>query len=318
MTLALMCSNCALRSGCRAPSSALRLCWREKPSCTSSLRTVSALIGCPIAVSVSASLSMLFDTQISRRIGSPRVAGSTRRFSAGTSPGSVVLTALRPAPDRRTFPLANGAASRSSSPRLIVERARPVICETTARPPQPAALTSPAANNRRPRSSSFEPTVSQRVRIASSSIMPSGLRLFVRNRNPSDLSHSAARPQNAIQLLFGVALGCALATPSVGAQPTRGAAEQGKPAEFGRLYERWQQAKDPEQRIKLAEEVLALEPTITAWELAAPREHIKEELWFVIAKAYFDRRRGGWADNLEKAIVALEAALTVRTHEALP
>jgi len=104
----------------------------------------------------------------------------------------------------------------------------------------------------------------------------------------------------------------------VGAQPTRGAAEQGKPAEFGRLYERWQQAKDPEQRIKLAEEVLALEPAITAWELAAPREHIKEELWFVIAKAYFDRRRGGWADNLEKAIVALEAALTVRTHEALP
>src|SRR5262245_16152367 len=208
MTLALMCSNCALRSGCRAPSSALRLCWREKPSCTSSLRTVSALIGCPIAVSVSASLSMLFDTQISRRIGSPRVAGSTRRFSAGTSPGSVVLTALRPAPDRRTFPLANGAASRSSSPRLIVERARPVICETTARPPQPAALTSPAANNRRPRSSSFEPTVSQRVRIASSSIMPSGLRLFVRNRNPSALSHSAARPQNAIQLLFGVALVC--------------------------------------------------------------------------------------------------------------
>src|SRR5215510_1913975 len=207
MIFALMCSNCALRSGCRAPSSALRLCWREKPSFTSSLRTVSALIGCPIAVSASASLSMLFDTQISGRIGSPRVAGSTRRFSAGTSPGSVVLTALRPAPERRTLPLANGAASRSSSPRLMVERARPVIRETTARLPQPAALTSPAANNRRPRSSSFEPTVSQRVRMASSSIMPSELRLFVRNRNPSDLSHSAARSQNAIQLLFGVSLG---------------------------------------------------------------------------------------------------------------
>src|SRR5262249_25282921 len=86
----------------------------------------------------------------------------------------------------------------------IVLPARPVIRETTARLPQPAALTSPAANNRRPRSSSFEPTVSQRVRMASSSIMPSELRLFVRNRNPSDLSHSAARSQNAIQLLFGV------------------------------------------------------------------------------------------------------------------
>src|SRR5262249_27660067 len=163
-------------------------------------------IGCPIAVSASASLSMLFDTQISGRMGSPSVAGSTRRFSAGASPGSVALTALQPAPDRRTLPLANGAASRSSSPRLMVERARPVIRETTARLPQPAALTSPAANNRRPRSSSFEPTVSQGVRMASSAIMPSELRLFVRNRNPSDLSHSAARSQNAIQLLFGVSL----------------------------------------------------------------------------------------------------------------
>ena len=54
------------------------------------------------------------------------------------------------------------AASRSSSPRLMVERASPVIRETTASPPRPAVLTSPAANIRRPRSSSFEPTMSQR------------------------------------------------------------------------------------------------------------------------------------------------------------
>jgi hypothetical protein len=52
----------------------LRFDWREKPSFTSSLRTVSALIGCPIAVSVAASLSMLFDTQIKGRMGSPSVA----------------------------------------------------------------------------------------------------------------------------------------------------------------------------------------------------------------------------------------------------
>src|SRR5947207_13705444 len=44
-TLALMCANWALRSGCFEPSSALRLNWREKPSFTKSLRTVSALIG---------------------------------------------------------------------------------------------------------------------------------------------------------------------------------------------------------------------------------------------------------------------------------
>ena len=47
-------------------------------------------------------------------------------------------------------------------PRLMVERASPVIRETTASPPRPAVLPSPAANIRRPRSSSFEPTMSQR------------------------------------------------------------------------------------------------------------------------------------------------------------
>jgi hypothetical protein len=52
------------------------------------LATVSALIGCPISVRVAASFSMLLDTQISGRMGSPSVAGSTRLLSAGTSPGS--------------------------------------------------------------------------------------------------------------------------------------------------------------------------------------------------------------------------------------
>ena len=138
---------------------------------TNSLRTVSALIGCPISVRVAASFSMLFDTQIKGRMGSPNVAGSTRRLSAGTSPGSFSQTARRPPPARRTCPFGSGAASRSSAPRLIVERASPVIFDTAARPPQPALRTSPAANNRRPRSSSFEPTVSHRCRIVFSSIM---------------------------------------------------------------------------------------------------------------------------------------------------
>ncbi len=42
----------AVRSGCLEPSSALRFDCREKPSLTSSLRTVSALIGWPMSVSV--------------------------------------------------------------------------------------------------------------------------------------------------------------------------------------------------------------------------------------------------------------------------
>ena len=93
---------------------------------------------------------MLLYTQIRGRIGSPRVAGSTRRLSSGTSSRLISLTALRPPPARRTCPFASGSAPRSSSPRLIVERASPVISATIARPPQPAVRTSAAANRRRP------------------------------------------------------------------------------------------------------------------------------------------------------------------------
>src|SRR5208337_1159553 len=87
----------------------LRLYWREKPSFTSSLRTVSALIGCPMPVRIAANLSMLFDTHNSGRMGSPSVAGSRRRFNAGTRPGSLAATALRPAPARRTRPFGSSS-----------------------------------------------------------------------------------------------------------------------------------------------------------------------------------------------------------------
>src|SRR5580693_6078026 len=110
---------------------------RQNPSFTNSVRTVSALIGCPICVRVAASFSMLFDTQINGRIGSPSVAGSTKRLSAGTSPGSFSQTDRRPPPARRTCPFGSGCASRSCLPRLIVERASPVILETITRPPRP-------------------------------------------------------------------------------------------------------------------------------------------------------------------------------------
>src|ERR1700738_3566195 len=141
MTFALIYSYWAFRSGFFEPSFALRLDWRENPSFTNSLRTVSALIGCPISVRAAASFSMLFDTQIKGRMGSPSVAGSTSRWSAGSSPGSFSQTARRPPPARRTCPLGNGSAPRSALPRLIVERASPVIFDTRARPPHPAVRT---------------------------------------------------------------------------------------------------------------------------------------------------------------------------------
>jgi hypothetical protein len=99
--------------------------------------------GCPISVSVAASFSMLFDTQIKGRMGSPSVAGSTRRLSAGTSSGSFAQSARRPPPARRTRPFGSACPSRSFLPRLIVERASPVISETTARPPRPRSAPQP-------------------------------------------------------------------------------------------------------------------------------------------------------------------------------
>jgi len=132
---------------------------------------------------------MLFDTQIKGRMGSPQVAGSTSRLSAATSSGSASDTDRRPPPARRTRPFASGSPSRSSSPRLIVERARPLIFETSARPPRPALRASAAANNRRPRSSSRAPTVSHSQpnrRLVDHAIE---LRPFAAPRNPQHLSH---------------------------------------------------------------------------------------------------------------------------------
>jgi hypothetical protein len=170
-TVALMDWNWASRSAWLEPSSALRLPWREKPSFRSSARIVSIPTGKPIDVSSVASFSRLFDTQTRGRIGSPRVSGSTNRRNASRSAGSLSPRACRPPPLRRMRPVGKGAASKSSSPRLIVERASPVTLETSASPPRPAARTSAAANIRRPRSSSFLPNVSHRTRIAAESII---------------------------------------------------------------------------------------------------------------------------------------------------
>ena len=71
---------------------------------------------------------------------------------------SLLDSSRRPPPLRRSRPSSSGAASRSFSPRQMVERASPVIIETAATPPHPAARASSAANTRRPRSPSFEPT----------------------------------------------------------------------------------------------------------------------------------------------------------------
>src|SRR6516164_4020601 len=194
MIFALMYSNWAFRSGCFEPSSALRLDWRENPSFTNSWRTLSALIGCPISVRAAASFSILFDTQIKGRMGSPNVAGSTRRLSAGTSPGSFSQSGRRPPPARRTRPFDSGCASRSCLPRLIVERAKPGDLRNDR---QTASTSGPHLRRRKQASS---PLVELRADHVPSQLNgglvdhATDLPLFAKNRNPQDLSQSDARP----------------------------------------------------------------------------------------------------------------------------
>jgi hypothetical protein len=77
----------------------------------------------------------------------------------------------------------------------MVLRAIPVISDTAASPPQPAARVSLAAKKRRPRSSRFEPSACQRSRIASLSTMHSGRRTIQRpeSLNPESIRRTSRR-----------------------------------------------------------------------------------------------------------------------------
>ena len=85
---ALMCSNCASRSGCCVPSTDLFGAWRLYPCSRSSLATVLSLIRIPCcANSSAASTCVLLHVQRSGDSGSPRVTGSTSFSSAGHTSG---------------------------------------------------------------------------------------------------------------------------------------------------------------------------------------------------------------------------------------
>jgi len=135
-------------------------------------------------------------------MGSPSVAGSMTPRRSLISVASRLDRGRRPPPLRRSRPFGRGAASRSFSPRPMVERASPVISETASRPPHPAARTSPAANTRRPRSSSFEPTDSHLCRIACVSIMPTRILPHRHPGNPAALSHITTWRPRAIRFIY--------------------------------------------------------------------------------------------------------------------
>jgi hypothetical protein len=118
--------------------------------------------------------------------------------------------------------------------------------------------------------------------------------------------------------LFWVFLAGAIWLPPKALAQPIGVEQQQKAAEFVQLYEHWRQTQDPEEKIALGEQALALEPVLKEWPWQSPRERVRGELWFNLGQAYADRIRGAWPENLEKAIAAYQAALTVFTREALP
>ena len=94
-------------------------------------------------------------------------------------------------------------------------------------------------------------------------------------------------------------------------------AQQGA-TDFAELYQSWQQAQDPEQLIALGEQLLAVEPSLATWPLAIERTRAKAEVRFGLGSAYVSRLRGDRADNQEKGIANLQAALAIFTREADP
>jgi tetratricopeptide (TPR) repeat protein len=79
---------------------------------------------------------------------------------------------------------------------------------------------------------------------------------------------------------------------------------------------------DPEERIAALRAALELEPRLNGWPEGLPlngsRQQVRSTLQEALGDNYRERRKGNREENLEKAIVAYQAALTVFTSEAMP
>src|SRR6476469_9284893 len=114
-------------------------------------------MSCPFLFNSARNFRRLSDVHNRRRIGSPRVTGSSNDLRSESRVGSSVILDLRPPPRWRTrsFPT-EARSSRSSSPRYIVRRARPRRLSHGAH----AAVSNHTCFRRRPASSA--PLIQQR------------------------------------------------------------------------------------------------------------------------------------------------------------
>jgi CHAT domain-containing protein/tetratricopeptide (TPR) repeat protein len=115
-----------------------------------------------------------------------------------------------------------------------------------------------------------------------------------------------------------------LAAACVAVGPVGVSAQQSSPrqqqsaADLAAAYEAWLGARDAEEKIRLGEQALAVEPKVDPWSLPIPRQRFKAELLAGLGSLYVTRTRGVSADNQEKAIGYLQSALTGLTREADP
>src|ERR1700730_13404326 len=153
-------------------------------------------MSCPPPFNSAHSFRRLSDVHNCRRIGSPRVAGSSSDLRSERRVGSSLILDLRPPPCRRIRSFPTEARSwRSSSPRYMVRRASPVASATALTPPWPILRASDATQRRR------APLIQQRshrlptfpkssdVRSAYHAAILSLPTLF--RESPSDNSHRA-------------------------------------------------------------------------------------------------------------------------------
>jgi CHAT domain-containing protein/tetratricopeptide (TPR) repeat protein len=102
----------------------------------------------------------------------------------------------------------------------------------------------------------------------------------------------------------------------VAGQPTTTASQHS--TELSLLLQRWKQLQDPDERIALGEQLLTLERAMASWPPDMDRQYVKADIQFRLGSAFLERNSGVRADNLERAMTHLEAALSLWTREAAP
>lgn len=89
-------------------------------------------------------------------------------------------------------------------------------------------------------------------------------------------------------------------------------------ATLAELHQQYAQAKDPEIIIATGEQVLAMEPKVTDWNLSVSRETLRAGVLAAVGQAYLNRSTGLRADNVESAIANFEAVLAAADRQAAP